>query len=102
MASYDSRSQAAQVTGSMSSETTGVGSWTATATAETLPEGQTSINASGTYVGNRADVTVSHASGFTGIGYNGGLDPHSLEEATTVGVSTSFVYADGAWGVGRR
>ena len=63
MASYDSRSQTAEVTGTRTSETQGVGSWTATADAQVAPANQDAISASGTYAGNRADVTVTHSAG---------------------------------------
>lgn len=101
-ASYDSRSQTGQATYTQTSETQGVGSWTATATAETMPDGESSVSASATYIANRAEVYFGHAAGFSGMGYGAPFSPNSNEEVTSVGVATSFVYADGAWGIGRR
>jgi outer membrane usher protein len=101
MASYDSRSQEGRVTYSQNSETKGVGSWTATAEAVSQQNDQGGINASATYLANRAEVMASHTAGLTGFGFNGAFNPYFTEERTSVGVATSFVYADGAWGVGR-
>ena len=101
MLAYDSRTQTAQATYTRSSETTGVGSWTSTVDAETQAKGQSAVNASASYVANRADVTVTHSAALSGIGYDAPFNPASTGETTSVGIATSFVYADGAWGVGR-
>ena len=101
-ASYDSRSQTAQTNFTQSSEQTGVGAWSATATAETQADRQSDISASGSYSANRADFYFSHGSGFGGVGYGGLLRPYSTQELTSAGIATSLVYADGAWGIGRR
>ena len=101
MASYDSRSQTGEVSATRTSETQGAGSWAATADAQVSPSGQDAINASATYVANRADVTVSHAAGLAGIGPSGTFSPTSTQETTSVSVASSLVYAGGAWGVGR-
>ena len=101
-ASYDSRSQTAQTSFTQSSEKTGVGAWSATATAETQADGQSDISASGSYFTNRAEFYFNHAAGFSGPGYGGLLRPDSTQELTSAGVATSLVYADGAWGMGRR
>ena len=100
--SYDSRSQTAQTTVTQSSENTAVGAWSASATAEAQPDGQSSVSASGSYSANRAEFFFSHGAGFDGLGYGGLVRPSSTQELTSVGIGTSFVYADGAWGVGRR
>ncbi len=100
--SYDARSQTMQTAFNQTSEKTGVGTWSATATTETQADGQSAVSASGSYFTNRAEVYVNHAADLVGPGY-GGLDrPHSTQEATSIGVTTSVVYADGAWGIGRR
>ena len=101
MASYDSRSEAGQVTYTQSSETSGVGSWTATVDGSTGSTNDGALNASASYVANRAQVTVSHNAGLVGVGTNGTFNPNFTEEQTSVSVASSFVYADGAWGVGR-
>ncbi len=101
-ASYDSRSQTAQTNFTQSSEQTGVGAWSATATAETQSDGQSDVSASGSYSANRAEFYFSHGAGFDGPGYGGLTRPTSTQELTSAGVSTSLVYADGAWGMGRR
>jgi len=101
-ASYDSRSQTAQTSFTQSSENTGVGAWSATATAETQADGQSDVSASGSYSANRAEFYFSHGAGFGGLGYGGLLRPTSTQELTSVGVTTSLAYADGAWGMGRR
>ena len=101
IASYDSRSQTAEAIYSQTSETTGVGSWAATVDAATGANSQSAVNASASYVANRAEVSVNHSAGFSGIGYNGTFNPLSTEERTSVQVASSLVYADGAWGVGR-
>ena len=101
MASYDSRTQNGQVTYSQNSETSGVGSWAATVTTSTDAGNDGAINASASYVANRAAVSVSHDAGLVGLGSNGSFNPNFAEERTSVSVASSFVYADGAWGVGR-
>ena len=101
-AAYDTRSQAVQATYSQSSETGGVGSWTTAVDATAGANNESAINASAGYVANRADVFVSHSASVNGVGYYGPFSPLSTEERTSVGVATSFVYADGAWGIGRR
>ena len=101
MASYDTRSQTAQATYTQTSETTGVGSWTASVNAATDANSQSAVSASTSYTGNRADVFASHSAGFSGIGYNGAFNPASTAEVTSAAVATSLVYADGAWGIGR-
>ena len=101
-ASYDSRSQTSQTTLTQSSENTGTGAWSATATAETQADGQNAVSASGSYSANRAEFYLSHAAGFAGLGYGGLLRPTSTQELSSVGITTSLVYADGAWGIGRR
>jgi len=98
---YDSRSQTAQTTVTQTSEKTGVGSWNATAMAETQPDGQSSLSASASYFTNRAEFYVNHAAGLGGLGYGGLTRPYSTQEQTAVSVGTTFVYADGAWGMGR-
>ena len=101
LASYDSRSQTADVSASRTSETQGVGSWTASADAMVQATGQDAVNGSVSYVANRADVSVNHSAGLAGIGYDGVSGIASTQERTSVSVASSVVYADGAWGVGR-
>ncbi len=98
-ASYDTRSQTGQVTYTQTSETLGVGSWTATATAETQPGDQTAISASATYMANRAEVSVSHTAGLSGVGYSG-FNPASTQEQTSVGVAHKPRLC--GWGLGHR
>ena len=100
-ASYDSRAESGHVTYNQSSETTGVGSWVATVDASTDATNDSGINASASYVANRAEVSVSHNAGLAGIGYNGAFNPSFTEERTSLSVGSSLVYADGAWGAGR-
>jgi outer membrane usher protein len=101
MASYDSRSESGRVSYTQNSETKGIGAWTATAEAASERNDQGGVNASASYTANRAEVTASHTAGLTGLAYNGSFNPYFTEERTSVGVATSFVYADGAWGMGR-
>ncbi len=101
LASYDSRNEAGHVTYSQSSETSGVGSWTASVDGTTDSNNDGALNASASYVANRAQVSVSHNAGLVGIGANGTFNPNFTEERSSVSVASSFVYADGAWGVGR-
>ncbi len=101
LATYDSRAESAYVSYSQTSEKTGVGSWAATVDATSDPSSQGAINASASYVANRADVSLSHSAGLVGLGYNGAFNPSSTEERTSLAVASSFVYADGAWGIGR-
>jgi outer membrane usher protein len=100
-ASYDSRSQTVQTTYSQSSETTGVGSWSATAMAETHADGRNGVSASASNFANRAEFYFNHAGSFDGLAYSGPFNPYSTQERSAVGVGTSLVYADGAWGMGR-
>ena len=101
-ASYDSRTRTAQTSFTETSEKANIGSWTATAIAETQANGESDVSASASYFSNRAEFYVNHAAGFEGPGY-GGLDrPASTQELTSAAVATSLVYADGAWGIGRR
>jgi outer membrane usher protein len=101
-ASYDSHTQTTQTSLTQSSDKAGVGSWNANAMTETQAEGQSTVSASASYLTNRAEVFLNHAADLSGPGY-GGLDhPQSTQELTSVGVATSFVYADGGWGIGRR
>ena len=100
-ASYDGRSRTAQSTYTQSSETTGVGSWSATAMTETHADGQSGVSASASYFANRAEFYFNHAAGFDGLAYSGPFNPYSTQERSSVGVGTSLVYADGAWGMGR-
>lgn len=100
--SYDSRTQSTQTSLTQSSERAGVGSWNASAISEIHADGQTSVSGSASYLTNRAEVFFNHSAELSGPGY-GGLDrPHSTQELTSVGVATSFVYADGVLGMGRR
>ena len=69
--------------------------------AETQADGQSDVSASASYFTNRAEFYFNHAAGFGGLGYGGLLRPDSTQELTSVGVATSLVYADGAWGMGR-
>jgi outer membrane usher protein len=101
MGSYDSRSQEARATYMQSSETKGIGSWSTSVDAVTSRNADSSINASATYMANRADISASHNAGLMGVGYNGAFNPRFTEERTSVSAATSFVYADGAWGIGR-
>jgi outer membrane usher protein len=101
MASYDTRSQTGDVSGSRSSETQGIGAWTASADATMQANNQDAVNGSASYVANRADISVSHSAGLAGIGYDNVSNVTSTEERTSVSVASSLVYADGAWGVGR-
>jgi outer membrane usher protein len=101
LSSYDSRAQTGDVSGSRSSETLGVGAWTASADAMAQPDNKDAVSGSVTYVANRADVTVSHAAGLAGIGTDGVSNVASTEQRTSVSVASSLVYADGGWGVGR-
>ena len=101
LSSYDSRTESGHVTYSQRSETTGIGSWTASADAMTDANSNGTLNASGSYVANRATITASHNAGLVGIGTNGAFNPAFTEERTGVSVASSLVYADGAWGVGR-
>ncbi len=101
-ASYDSRSQAVQTAYTQSGEATGVGSWNATAIAETGGNGETTASASASYFANRAEFYVGHEAAFSGLGYGEPFNPYSTQEQTSIGVGTSLVYADGAWGLGRR
>jgi outer membrane usher protein len=101
LATLDSRAESARVSYSQSSEKTGVGSWAATVDATAGAQDQGAINASASYVANRANVSVSHSAGLVGLGYNGAFNPSFTEERTSLAVASSFVYADGAWGVGR-
>ena len=100
-ASYDSRSQTMQNTYSQSSETTGVGSWSATAMAETHADGQSGVSGSASYFANRAEFYFNHAASFNGLTYSEPFNAYSTQERSAVGIGTSFVYADGAWGMGR-
>ena len=100
-ASYDSRSQTMQNTYSQSSETSGVGSWSATAMAETHADGQSGVSGSASYFANRAEFYFNHAASFNGLTYSEPLNASSTQERSAVGIGTSFVYADGAWGMGR-
>ncbi len=101
-ASYDSRSQSTQASITELSDKAGVGSWNASAITESSADGQSTVSGSASYLANRAEFYFNHAADFSGPGY-GGLDrPYSTQELTSAGVATSFVYADGAWGVGRR
>ena len=100
--SYDSRSQSTQTSLTELSDKAGVGSWNASAIAESQADGQSTVSGSASYLANRAEFYFNHAADLSGPGY-GGLDrPYSTQELTSVGVATSFVYADGAWGIGRR
>ena len=98
---YDSRSQTGELSATRTSETQGVGSWTATANATVAPNDQDAVSGSVTYIANRADVMVNHSAGLTGIGYDGINGLSSTEERTSVSVASSLVFADGAWGTGR-
>jgi outer membrane usher protein len=101
-AGYDSRNQTIQTTVTQNSEKTSVGSWTATAMAETQANGRSDVSASGSYFTNRAEFYFNHSADFAGSGYGGLGRPASTQELTAVAVGTSLVYADGAWGIGRR
>jgi outer membrane usher protein len=101
MASYDSRAQIGEVSGTRNSETQGVGSWSATADAQVQPENRDAVNGSVSYAANRANVTVAHTAGLAGVGFDGASNVASTEERTSVSVASSLVYADGSWGVGR-
>ena len=63
ISSYDSRAQIGEVTATTTSETQGVGSWTASVDAQVAPDNQDAISASASYVGNRAEVSVTHTAG---------------------------------------
>jgi outer membrane usher protein len=101
LATFDSRAESARVSYTQNSEKTGVGSWAATVDATAGAQDQGAINASASYVANRANVSLSHSAGLAGLGYNGAFNPSFTEERTSVSVASSFVYADGAWGIGR-
>jgi outer membrane usher protein len=101
LSSYDSRAGVGEVSGTYTSENQGVGSWTATAQAQTAPNDQSGAGGAVTYSGNRGDVTLAHSAGLTGIGYDGISNVGSSQQRSTASVATSFVFADGAWGFGR-
>jgi outer membrane usher protein len=79
----------------------GLGAWSASVDAGFDGRGSTAdVNAAATYAGNRADVSVSHAIR-TGIPLAGGRQAAALDERSSLRAETSFVMADGAWGIGR-
>ena len=59
------------------------------------------VGGSASYFTNRAEFYFNHSASFTGLPYSGPLDPYTPEERSAVGIGTSLVYADGAWGMGR-
>ncbi len=101
LSSYDTRTESGHVTYSRRSETTGTGSWTASVDGMADAHNNGTLNASASYVANRANVSASHNAGLAGIGTNGAFNPAFTEERTSASVASSLVYADGAWGVGR-
>ena len=101
LSSYDSRAGVGEISGTQTSESQGVGAWTASAQAQTTQNDQSGVGGAVTYSGNRGDITVAHSAGLAGVGFNGVSNFASTEERTTVSVASSFVFAGGAWGIGR-
>ena len=101
MSSYDSTTQTAEVSGTYTSENQGAGSWATSATATVAPGSQDAISAAASYTGNRGTIAVTHSAGLAGIGFDGVSSVASTEERTSVSAASAFVFADGAWGIGR-
>lgn len=99
---YDSRNHTVQTTVTQSSDNANIGSWNAMAIADTAANGESDVSASASYFTNRGEFYFNHSASFDGPGYGGLARPSTSEELTSVSVASSLVYADGAWGVGRR
>ncbi len=99
--SHDTRAQASRATYSRSSERSGVGAWNTTVEASRENENDGTVYGSVGYVGNRADISVSHAARVEGTSLNGAFDPESTEQRTSLRAASSLVYADGRFGIGR-
>lgn len=96
---YDSLNRQGDVSANRSSGN-GVGSWDTTVHAQQDPYNDR-VNADGSigYRGNRAEVRVTHISGFTGLGY-GSIDPRFADQRTLLRIGSSIAFADGHVAVG--
>lgn len=92
-ADYDSRFDRARV-GFQTLNGQGVGAYNVTADVERTPD-DTGVNASGSYIANRAEFGFNHFSGF-----DGAFDTVT-DQRTSLRLATSLVFADGAVAVGR-
>ncbi|MEZ5818629.1 MAG: fimbrial biogenesis outer membrane usher protein [Hyphomicrobiaceae bacterium] len=101
-ASHDTRNEVSHAT-YVRNEGSGVGSWnTVVDVANDQRYEEASVNGAVGYVGNRGEVSVSHASRLSGVSIGGAyFDPRSTEQRTSLRAETGIAFADGAFAVGR-
>ena len=101
-ASHDTRNEVSHAT-YVRNEGSGVGAWnTVVDVANDQRFEEASVNGAVAYIGNRAEVSLSHASRVSGISIGGAyFDPRSTEQRTSLRAETGIAFADGAFAVGR-
>ncbi|MGH6816049.1 MAG: hypothetical protein ACREC6_10110 [Hyphomicrobiaceae bacterium] len=97
-ASYDTRNEVGHTTYARN-EGSGVGAWNAVVD---VAHDQRHEGGSVGYIGNRAEVSLSHVSRIDGIDVvYGRFDPRSAEQRSSLRVESGIAFADGAWAFGR-
>jgi len=92
-AEYDSQGNNVRL-GLQSSGGYGVGAWSGVANFDIGPDTYT-LNASGNYTANRADIGLAHTAAYSDVSNN------IVDQRTSLRIATSIAYAGGSFAIGR-